>query len=79
MFAVFGRCVPVHLCFVVYDFCFVYLFFEKSETQETSLIPTKLPQNLTPGRFRRAESESQVKNLEILHPDLQIKANHPEV
>ena len=36
-------------------------------------MPTSLPQNLTPGRFRLAESESEVENLEILHPDLEIK------
>ena len=31
---------------------------------------------ITPGRFRHAESESEVENLEILH--LEIKENHPK-
>ena len=44
--------------------------------EETFLIPTNLTQNLTLGRFRRAESESEVKNLAILHPDLEIKEKH---
>ncbi len=56
---------------------FVLHFFENLDTQETSSIPTKSPQNLSPRRFRHAESESEVENLEILHPDLEIKENHP--
>ena len=32
-----------------------------------------------PGRFRRAESESEVKNFEILHPDLEITEDHPKI
>ena len=51
--------------------------FEHVDTQETSLTPTKSPQKLSPGRFRHAESESEVENVEILHPDLEIKENHP--
>ena len=38
--------------------------------------PESRPQNPSPGRSRHAESESEVKNLEILHPDLEIKENH---
>ena len=34
---------------------------------EILLIPTIGPQNLSPGRFRHAEVESEVQNLEILH------------
>ena len=45
-------------------------------TQKIFLIPTNLPQKLTPGRCRRAESESEVQNHEILHPDLENKENH---
>ncbi len=33
-------------------------------------------QNLSPGRFCHAEVESDVKNLPIRHPDLEIKENH---
>ena len=29
-------------------------------------------QDLTPGRFWHAESDSEVKNMEILRPDLEI-------
>ena len=32
-------------------------------------------QNLSPGRFWHAEAESEVKNLQILHPDLEMKEN----
>ena len=35
-------------------------------------------QILTLGRFRHGESETEVENLEILHPDLEIKENYPE-
>ena len=52
-------------------------FFEHFDLHETSLIPTNSPQNLSPGRFWHAESESEVENLQILHPDLEIKENHP--
>ena len=38
--------------------------------------PAKSPQNLTPGRLRHAKSESEVENVEILHPDVEIKENH---
>ena len=37
-----------------------------------------LHQNFTPGRHRRAESESKVENFEILHPELEIKEKHLE-
>ena len=51
--------------------------FENFDLHETSLTPTNSPQNLSPGRFWHAESESEVENLQILHPDLEIKENHP--
>ena len=35
----------------------------------------KSTQNLSPGRFRHAEAESEVKNLPIRHPDLEMKEN----
>ena len=53
-------------------FFHIFLFF-LFEGEETFPFPTDLPQNLTPGRFRRAESESEVNNLEILHTDLENK------
>ena len=31
---------------------------------------------MSPGRFRQAQSESEVKNLEILHPDLDVEKKH---
>ena len=43
-----------------------------TDTQEILSIFTNLPQNSTPGRFRSAASESQVRNLEILHPDIEM-------
>ena len=49
--------------------------FEHVDTHETSLTGTNSPQNLSPGRFRHAESESEVENLETLHPDPEIKEN----
>ena len=51
--------------------------FEKVDLHETSLIPTNSPQNLSPGRFGHAESETEVENLQILHPDLEIYDNDP--
>ena len=41
-------------------------------TPEIPFIPTKRPQNLSPGRFRHAEVESEVQNLEILHLEAKI-------
>ena len=35
----------------------------------------KSTQNLSLGRFRHAETESEVKNLRISHPDLEMKEN----
>ncbi len=35
----------------------------------------KSAQNLSPGRFRHAEAESEVKNLQNFHPDLEMKEN----
>ena len=37
-----------------------------------SVILTKCPQNLSPGRFRHAEVESAVQNLENLHLEAKI-------
>ena len=51
-------------------------FCENCDAQDSFWIPTKSPLNLSPKRFRRAESASEVTNLEILHPDLEIKENH---
>ena len=39
----------------------------------------KSTQNLSPGRFRHAEAESEVKNLQISHPDLEIKENDLQI
>ena len=35
----------------------------------------KPTQNLSPGRFPHAEAESEVKNLQNFHPDLEMKEN----
>ena len=51
--------------------------FEKSTPYETVTNAMKSTQNLSPGRFWHAEVESDVKNLPILHPDLEMKENHP--
>ena len=42
---------------------------------ETVTNAMKSAQNLSPGRFRHAEAESEVKNLQNFHPDLEIKEN----
>ena len=55
-----------------------YSFFEKSTPYETVTNAMKSAQNLSPGRFRHAEAESEVKNLQIFHPDLEIKENDLE-
>ena len=39
---------------------------------EITAIDLKWPENLFPGRFRHAIVESEVKNLEILHPEAKI-------
>ncbi len=52
-------------------------FFENIDLHETSLTPTNSPQNLSPGRFWHPESESEVEDLQIFHPDLEIKENYP--
>ena len=44
-----------------------FAFFQ-IDTQETSF-NAKSPQNLSPGRFLCAESQSGAKYIEILHPD----------
>ena len=49
--------------------------FEKSTPYETVTIPMNSTQNLSGGRFRHAEAESEVKNLQNFHPDLKLKEN----
>ena len=51
-------------------------FFENSTPYETVATPSESTQNLSPGRFWHAEAESDVKNLEIRHPDPEIQENH---
>ena len=36
----------------------------------------KSAQNLSPGRFRHPEAESEVKNLQNFHPDLEISISY---
>ena len=48
---------------------------EKSTPYETVTNAMKSTQNLSPGRFRHAEAESEVKNLQNFHPDLEMKEN----
>ena len=48
---------------------------KKSTPYETVTIPMKSTQNLSPGRFWHAEAESEVKNLQNFHPDLEMKEN----
>ena len=66
--------------FNVFLLFFLMFLFEKiiKNLKETSLAPTKSRQNLSPGRFRHAESESEVENREVLHPDLKVNENRPE-
>ena len=52
------------------------LFFENFDLYETVTNPTESTQNLTPGRFWHAEAESDVKTMQIRHPDLEMKENH---
>ena len=47
---------------------------------ETFLMTSNRPQNLTQGRSRHAEAESEVKSWRFLHPEAKIKENvHIEV
>ena len=39
----------------------------------------KSTQNLSPGRFWHAEAESEVKNLQNFHPDLEMKENDLQI
>ena len=48
-------------------------FFEKSTPYDTVANPPESTQNLSPGRFWHAEVEFDVKNLQILNPDLKIQ------
>ena len=48
------------------------------DTWETFLITINLLQNLTQGRSRYAEVESEVNNCKILHPEAKLKENHPK-
>ena len=52
-------------------------FLGKSTPYETVANPMESTQNLSPGRFWHAEVESDVENLPIRHPDLEIKENDP--
>ena len=52
-----------------------YSFFEKSTPYETVTNAMKSTQNLSPGRFRHAEAESEVKSLQNFHPEIEIKEN----
>ena len=52
-----------------------HALFEKSTPYETVTNAMKSTQNLSPGRFWHAEAESEVKNLQNFHPDLEIKEN----
>ena len=54
-------------------------FFEKSTPYETVTTAMKSTQNLSPGRFWHAEAESEVKNLQIFHPDLEMKENDLQI
>ena len=42
-----------------------YSFFEKSTPYETVTNAMKSAQNLSPGRFRHAEAESEIKNKQV--------------
>ena len=55
---------------------FKNIIFWKIDPYDTVANPTESTQNLSPGRFWHAEVESDVKNLRIRHPDLEIKENH---
>ena len=44
------------------------IILQTFHAQETSTLPSSLPQKLTPWRSGHAGSESEVHNLEILHP-----------
>ena len=52
---------------------------KKSTPYETVTNAMKSTQNLSPGRFWHAEAESEVKNLPILHPDLEMKENDLQI
>ena len=52
-----------------------FSLFEKSTPYETVANAMKSTQNLSPGRFWHAEAESEVKNLQNVHPDLEMKEN----
>ena len=53
--------------------------FLNFDPYETGANPTESTQNLTPRRFWLAEAESDVKNLRVSHPDLEMKENHLHV
>ena len=50
-------------------------FFQKIDPYEIGAIPTETPQDLTLGRFWHAGLESDVENIQIRHPDLEMKEN----
>ena len=51
--------------------------FEQFGSQATCLIPTKSPQNFSLGRFRHAESESEVQNLESFNQTSKFRKTTP--
>ena len=51
--------------------------FRTMITHETSLTPADSPQTWSSGIFWHAEVESDVKVVEILEPDFEMKENHP--
>ena len=54
---------------------FVLNFFWKIDPLWNVTNAMKSTQNLSPGRFWHAEAESDVKNLQNVHPDLEMKEN----
>ena len=58
---------------------FFNTFFEKSTPYETVTNAMKSTQNLSPGRCWHAEAESEVKNLQSFHPDLEMKENDLQI
>ena len=52
---------------------------KKSTPYETVTNAMKSTQNLSPGWFWHAEAESEVKNLQNFHPDLEMKENDLQI
>ena len=49
------------------------------DTWETFLMASNRPQNLTQGRSRHGEAESEVESWRFLHPEAKIKENRPNI